>query len=221
LEPNLALRGLLRGENLDKTLAEAGADVAVVRLGEVAVERRGVELREAVHLVNIRVDAVRDRDVDEAVVRAEGDRGLRALLRERVEARARATAEDDREDVVRAVIDDLARRRRGRGGLGRDSLRGASDLRGSASLARGEDGLAADGLAGACERKTVTDVTIGQERSHEFEAVAASARGRSPGQLARDANLKKKKTTLRRRRRSHRSSRGRRRRRGWTRSRAW
>ena len=62
------------------------------------VQRRRVELRQRVDLVDARVDAVGHRDVDQAVVGAEGHGGLGALLGERVEAGAGAAAEDDAED---------------------------------------------------------------------------------------------------------------------------
>ena len=100
LEPVLVHRALLRGENLDETLAVVGADVAVVRLGEVTVERRRVELREAVDLVDVGVDAVGHGQVDEPVVGAEGNRGLGAGLGEGVQTGTRTTAEDDAEDVL-------------------------------------------------------------------------------------------------------------------------
>lgn len=100
LEPVLVLGGLLRGEHLDEALAVVGADVVVVRLGKVAVERGGVELREAVHLVDVGVDAVGHGQVDEPVVGAEGNRGLGAGLGEGVQTGTRTTAEDDAEDVL-------------------------------------------------------------------------------------------------------------------------
>ena len=101
LEPVLVLGRLLRGEHLDETLAVVGADVVVVRLRKVSVERGGVELREAVHLVDVGVDAVGHGQVDEPVVGAKGNRGLGAGLGERIQAGARTTAEDDAEDILR------------------------------------------------------------------------------------------------------------------------
>ena len=69
---------LLRGENLDEALTVEGSDVAVVRLGQVSLK---TELNgEAVHLVDVGVDAVGHRDVDEAVVRARGTAGLARVL---------------------------------------------------------------------------------------------------------------------------------------------
>ena len=129
LEPVLVDRALLRSEHLDEPLAVANANVAVVRLGEVAVQRSRVKLREAVNLVDVGVDAVGDGDVDEAVVRAEGNRGLRAGLRQGVQTRARATTEDDRQDVV-SVIGHLGLILGASRGLGLDGDRagGAHDL---------------------------------------------------------------------------------------------
>ena len=114
LEPVLVLGRLLRGEHLDETLAVVGADVVVVRLREVSVERGGVELREAVHLVDVGVDAVGHGQVDEPVVGAKGNRGLGAGLGERIQAGARTTAEDDAEDILRCEEDGYWRQSRGR-----------------------------------------------------------------------------------------------------------
>jgi len=149
LEPVLVHRALLRGENLDETLAVVGADVAVVRLGEVTVERRRVELRKAVDLVDVGVDAVGHGDVDEAVVGAERNRGLGAGLRQGVEAGTRAAAKDDRQHVVRGV-GHLGLIRGGGGHLRLDGDRagGADHLRLGAG-AGGSESLAAEGLAGA------------------------------------------------------------------------
>jgi hypothetical protein len=68
---------------------------AHVGLRQVAVERRAVKLRQRVDLGDVAVDAVADGDVDEAVVGTQRHRGLGAALGERVQARARAAAEDD------------------------------------------------------------------------------------------------------------------------------
>merc|ERR1719247_4114841 len=100
LEP-LGVRGaLLGGEDLHKAAAAGGAaaDDRVVGLGHVPVQTRRVELGEAVHLVDPAVDAVAHGDVDEAVVRAEGNGGFRPLLREGVEPGSGASPQDDAED---------------------------------------------------------------------------------------------------------------------------
>ena len=135
LEPVLVDGALLRGENLDEALAVEGADVAVVRLGQVAVEGSGVELGEAVHLVDVGVDAVGHGDVDEAVVRAKGDRGLSASLGQGVKASARTTAEDDGQHIVH-VGGHISLILGGCGGIGLDSDRtgGAHDLRGRGDM---------------------------------------------------------------------------------------
>mmetsp|Transcript_8201 Transcript_8201/g.33153 ORF Transcript_8201/g.33153 Transcript_8201/m.33153 type:complete len:217 (+) Transcript_8201:1004-1654(+) len=147
LEPVLVLGRLLRGEHLDETLAVVGADVVVVRLRKVSVERGGVELREAVHLVDVGVDAVGHGQVDEPVVGAKGNRGLGAGLGERIQAGARTTAEDDAEDIVGVVVDfggglsgDLS--------LGGDGTGHALHL-GLRHDTAGRDGLTAHSLAGA------------------------------------------------------------------------
>lgn len=50
----------------------------------MAIEGGGVELRQDVDLVDVRVDAVADRDVYEAVVGPQGHSWLGALLGQRV-----------------------------------------------------------------------------------------------------------------------------------------
>ena len=128
LEPVLVDRALLRSEHLDDPWR-----LPTPTLLLYAWERwrfsEAVELREAVNLVEGGVDAVGDGDVDEAVVRAEGNRGLRAGLRQGVQTRARATTEDDRQDVV-SVIGHLGLILGASRGLGLDGDRagGAHDL---------------------------------------------------------------------------------------------
>ena len=64
----------------------------------MAVQGCRVELREAVDLVHAAVNAVADRDIDQAVVRAEGDSWLGALLSQRIQARSSSSTKDDSED---------------------------------------------------------------------------------------------------------------------------
>ena len=64
----------------------------------MTVERCGIELGQTVDLVNPRVDAIGDGDVDETVVGAQRDRRLGALLGEGVEPGAGTAAENDAED---------------------------------------------------------------------------------------------------------------------------
>ena len=65
------LVGLLRGQDLDEPLREAVEDVGV---GNVVVQRGGVELGQDVDLAKPRMDAAGDGDIHQAVFAAEGDR---------------------------------------------------------------------------------------------------------------------------------------------------
>jgi hypothetical protein len=96
LEPVRVLGRLLGREDLDEPLRE---DVQPVGGGDVAVERRRVELRQDEDAADLGVEARADRDVDQAVLRPDGDGGLRAQLRQREQPGPPAAAEDDGEDV--------------------------------------------------------------------------------------------------------------------------
>ena len=73
----------------------------------MAVQRRGIELRQNVDAAEAGVDAVRDRDVHEPVFARERHGGLGAVLRQRKQPRALAAAHDDAEDF--AGVGGLAR----------------------------------------------------------------------------------------------------------------
>mmetsp|Transcript_26876 Transcript_26876/g.58607 ORF Transcript_26876/g.58607 Transcript_26876/m.58607 type:complete len:208 (-) Transcript_26876:59-682(-) len=97
LEP-LGVGGALLGrEHLNEALVLVATHVGVVRLGQVTVEGSRVELGQAVNLVHVGVDTVRHGNVNQAVVSAEGHRGLRAHLGEGVQAGTRATTQNDAE----------------------------------------------------------------------------------------------------------------------------
>lgn len=70
---------------LHKASAAVAAHVCVVGLGEMPVEAGRVELGQAVHFVDVGVDAVGDGDVNQAVVGAQGHSRLRPLLGQRVQ----------------------------------------------------------------------------------------------------------------------------------------
>ena len=91
LEPVGAVGRLLGGEDLDEAARE---QVQPVGLRDVAVERRGVELRQHEDALEAGVQAVADRDVDQAVLAAERHGRLRAHVRQREEARAAPAAEN-------------------------------------------------------------------------------------------------------------------------------
>ena len=89
---------LLRRQDLDE-LAELLRHDAPAH-ADVAVQRERLVLRGDEDPPQPGVDAVAEREVDDAVRAAEVDRRLRALLRERVEPLAGAAGEDDDEPVV-------------------------------------------------------------------------------------------------------------------------
>jgi hypothetical protein len=63
----------------------------------MAVQGGGVELREAVDLVDVAVQAVADGNINQAIVRAQGHSGLGTLLGQGVQTSAGTTAQNDTE----------------------------------------------------------------------------------------------------------------------------
>ncbi len=92
LEPVRAAGRLLGGKDVDET---AGEFVEAVGLHDVAVEARRQKLGEDKDALDARVDAVRDRDVDDPVLPRETDGRLGPAEREGVEPRPAAPAQDD------------------------------------------------------------------------------------------------------------------------------
>src|SRR4029453_18965400 len=88
---------LLGGQNLDEA---ARGMVEPVSLADVAVKADGEKLRQHVHLVEAAVDAVGERDVDQAVLAGEGHGRLAAVFCEGIEPRAATAAEDEGDDVL-------------------------------------------------------------------------------------------------------------------------
>jgi hypothetical protein len=97
LKPLRAFGRLFGGEDFDEAVGEAAEAIGA---RDVAIERRGVVLREHENLRDVRVDAVRDRDVHEAILAAERHGGLGTLVRQGKQARACAAAEDDRQHLM-------------------------------------------------------------------------------------------------------------------------
>ena len=97
LEPLRAVPGLLGSEDAD----EAGAEVVEV-VGErnVLVEALGVVLGEDEDPAQVRVEAVADGDVDEAVLARDGHGRLRALVGEGKEPGSPTASQDDGEGVI-------------------------------------------------------------------------------------------------------------------------
>src|SRR5262249_22686877 len=100
LVPLLPFERLLGREDFYEAAAE---QVELVRLIDVPVKTDRVELREDVDAIEPAVEAVRDRDVDEAVFAGQWHGGLGPQLRERVEPGPFASAEDERDDVAHDV----------------------------------------------------------------------------------------------------------------------
>jgi hypothetical protein len=96
LKPVRVAVGLLGGEHFDKAVRESAE---AIRARDVAVERRGVELREDEDADDVRVDAVADGDVDESVLAAERDGGFRTQFSQWEEAGTLTAAENDRQRV--------------------------------------------------------------------------------------------------------------------------
>ena len=97
LEPVRALLGLLGREQRHESRRE---QVELVRLVQVLVEALGVVLREHEHVPQVRVEAVADRDVDQAVLPGDGHGGLRAVQRQREQAGAAPASQDHGQHVV-------------------------------------------------------------------------------------------------------------------------
>ncbi len=97
LEPLRAVLGLLRCQDGDEGVGE---DVELVGLADVLVQALGVVLGEHEHSPQPQVEAVRDGNVDEAVLAGDGDGRLGALLGEGEEPAPAATREDHGDAVV-------------------------------------------------------------------------------------------------------------------------
>ena len=95
LVPGAAGEGLLGSQNLHETIGEL---IEFIGLGNMAMERSRVELRQQVNLAYVRIDTVGDRDIDQPVLTGQRDRRLGALLSEREKSRALAPTHNDRQD---------------------------------------------------------------------------------------------------------------------------
>ena len=104
LEPVGVLGRLLGRDDVDERLREV---IEPVGLADVSVERRGVELRQHEDPADAGVQAVADRDVDEAVLAANRHCGLRAPVGEGVEALALAATQDDRQYICHARVSSV------------------------------------------------------------------------------------------------------------------
>src|SRR5206468_878294 len=97
LEPIGPLVSLLGGQDFDETAAER---VELVTVGDVPVQAHTQELRQHVDAFHAAIDAVADRDVDEAVLPGQRHGRLAAKFRQRIEPRSTAAAQDQTENVL-------------------------------------------------------------------------------------------------------------------------
>jgi hypothetical protein len=97
LVPGLAGRAHLR-RHRDHELVLQQPRAALPAVGQVLEQRLALELGEDVDRVDAGVDEVRQDEVDDAVLAAEGHRGLGALLGQREQARALAARHHHPED---------------------------------------------------------------------------------------------------------------------------
>ena len=89
---------LLRAEDLDELAELVGHDAPAH--ADVAAERERLVLQRDEDLAQARVDAVAQREVDDAVGAAEIDRRLGPLLRQRIQAFAGASGQNHDDDIV-------------------------------------------------------------------------------------------------------------------------
>jgi len=83
LEPMRVVRRLLGRQNLDETLGE---EIHAIRLRNVPVEGRRIELRQDEDPADIGVQAIADGDVDQAILPSDRNGGLRPVLSQREQA---------------------------------------------------------------------------------------------------------------------------------------
>ena len=103
LIPIQALLRLLGREDVDKAAAEGVEGVG--RL-DVPVQGGGVELRQEENPVDLRIEAVADRNIHQPVFSGEGHGRLAALQRERRQAGAPTPAHDDRQNAFLGTHDE-------------------------------------------------------------------------------------------------------------------
>ena len=90
---------LLRGHHVDE-LAQLAAQVALPADVDVPVEAHRLVLREDQVLANAAVEAVREREVDDAIDAAERHRRLGAVAGQRLQPRTLAAGQDHRQDFL-------------------------------------------------------------------------------------------------------------------------
>ena len=103
----LADVAVMRRLDADELLQPAGQEVPPEP--DVLLERTGPVLRKEIDPPQTGMDAIGKREVDDAIEAAEGDRGLGAVERERLEALALPAGENERERVLE-LVGEMGRR---------------------------------------------------------------------------------------------------------------
>ncbi len=83
--------GLLRSQEFDKAIVEM---VEAIRLAKVLMQRYGQELSQHIDAINIAVNAVADRDVDQAILARQRYRRFRSNFGQREQTRASSAAQN-------------------------------------------------------------------------------------------------------------------------------
>jgi hypothetical protein len=83
---------LLCGEDIDKTASER---IEVICCLNVSMKGGSVKLCKNENPVDVGIDAIADRDIDESILSGERDCRFAALLRQRMQPGATTTAHDD------------------------------------------------------------------------------------------------------------------------------
>src|SRR5262249_10571020 len=113
LVPVGSLVGLLRRQHLDEAAAEG---IELVGVGDVPMQADAEELRQDINALHTAVDAVADGDVDQPVLAGDRNGGLAAQLRQRVQACASSSSEDETENFLHGCLAGLGPQ--GAAGLG-------------------------------------------------------------------------------------------------------
>jgi hypothetical protein len=97
LIPGGGFIGLLRGQYLDETATE---HIEFVGIGNVAVQADAEKLRDDVDALQSTVDAVGERNVDEAILTGNGHGRFAAVLGQWIQGGAASAAQNEADDVV-------------------------------------------------------------------------------------------------------------------------
>ena len=101
LVPIGVVERLLGGQNFDEAAVEG---VEIVRAADVAVQTDGIELGEQIAAVQTRSDAVRQRDIDQAVLARHGHGRLGTVLGQGIEPGPLPTPQNEG-DYISHIID--------------------------------------------------------------------------------------------------------------------